>query len=340
MLGAADRIHPHVGRQHDVGRGDPVARPVGGHQRNRLEIRLVAAVGVHDLWAGACSLAAREDAVGDAGERVGAHFVGEGELHLGAEVPLIAAPGGVGIAKAVVGGDRMRAGDMRAHAVEHDVSVFVGIEAPVQESLQVAAALGIAAPERVLDRLAHGILRGSVVLEERDQVAGRGEAKGQHDRIFRRIDKLERRSLVIGCQERIRAIDPDRRVVDVGPDRGRYRHAIDVRPADELGMVVHHHVGLALIETGCPVRQCDIGTVRIVEDLLDDHFLDDRAAAGVAGDRQRRGERIGARADDCRVFPPRPYDGIAAPHQQAGARPSRVGIGDIRGGGGLIEGGV
>ena len=81
----------------------------------------------------------------------------------------------------------------------------------------------------ILDRAAKGILRRSVMTQERNDITRRRESEAQHLRVFGRIDKLERSSLIVGSQERICAIDPNRRVVDVGPYARRYLDAIDER---------------------------------------------------------------------------------------------------------------
>ena len=60
-------------------------------------------------------------AVDRAGELVLPHRVGEGELHLGRQMPLVAAAGGIGVAEAVVRRDRVSSRDVRAHAVESGV---------------------------------------------------------------------------------------------------------------------------------------------------------------------------------------------------------------------------
>jgi hypothetical protein len=86
------------------------------------------------------------------------------------------------------------------------------------------------------------------VLEERDQIARRGEAQAFDDRVLCRKYEFESRALIVGREEGGGAIDPDRRIVDVRPDARRYRHAIDQRTADELRVIVHDHVRHALVE--------------------------------------------------------------------------------------------
>jgi len=63
---------------------------------------------------------------------------------------------------------------------------FVLVEAPVSESFQVSTALGRAVRDHVLDRAAQGIFRRSIVTQERNDVARRGESEPQHLRILGR----------------------------------------------------------------------------------------------------------------------------------------------------------
>ena len=272
-------------------------------ERDRLQVRLIAAVGVHDLRTRRIGEAPLHDSVDRAGELVLPHRVGEGELHLGRQMPLVAAAGGIGVAEAVVRRDRVSSRDVRAHAVEDHPAGLVGVEAPVQEALQVATALRVATPEGESDRAAHRVLGRVVVLQERDQVTRRGEAEGEHDRVLGREDEFERCALIVRRQERMGAIDAHGGVVEIRPGVGRNGDAVDQRPADELRVVVHHHVSLALVQCRRVIRQREVSAGRVVEDLLDDHLVDDRTAVGILGDRQRRSEPIGRGADDRGILP-------------------------------------
>ena len=340
VLRVADRVDAHVGRKRDVGRRHAITGAVSRDQRHRLQIRLVAAVGVHDLRARAVREAAIQDAVNRVGKRIGAHLVREREHHLGAQVPLVAAACRIGVAEAIVGCDKVRSGNVRAQAVEHDLPAFVGVETPIHKALEITPTLGIATPKRPLDPVAHGVLRRSITLKERDQVARRGEAERKHDRILRGIHELERRALIVRREERVRTIDPYRQIVDVRPHTRRHGYSVHEWSADELRVIVHDHVRLALVKRVGGKRQREIGARGVVEDLLGDRPGDDRAAVRIARDRQRCGESVRARSDEGRVLPAGPHDRVAAPHEETGAGAGCVGVGDARRRRRLVERGV
>src|SRR5688500_6453995 len=116
---------------------------------------------------------------------------------------LITSPGGVGIAETVVTGDCVRAGNLRLDTFEDLTPRVVIVETPVGEALQVSTALGRSMCNDVLNRATQWILCRSVVTQKRNHIAGCRKSESQNLRIFGRIYKLVRSSLIIWSQERI-----------------------------------------------------------------------------------------------------------------------------------------
>src|SRR5262245_13301364 len=100
---------------------------------------------------GVCRPALVEDAVGGAGEGIGAVAVGEGEIIGGKQmlVLLVVRSGRRG--KAMIKKPQAAAGDVRDHAVKNLSPLLIGIEAIPEKVPQAAAALRRAKGQRPID---------------------------------------------------------------------------------------------------------------------------------------------------------------------------------------------
>ena len=148
---------------------------------------------------------------------------------------------------------RLPRGDAREGAVPHHAVLLVAIEPEMDESADEIARLRVADADRVIDRAGDGIRRaGGVrlrVTEERHDVARRGEADAEHQRVSRRVDKLVEAA---GAETVLQA--DARRVGRAGP-----RRRIAVGEAPVAACEGTRGVLLAGIVLTCVPRQTCVG---------------------------------------------------------------------------------
>ena len=191
VLGAADHVDPHLGREHGV----PLAEGVGDDERPAAVPVLRGRVEVHDPRHRPARPGAAQQPVGAAGERVGLVAVGEREEVDRIEVAQVLGRGAGGRREAVVEEPATGARHRRHDAVEHLPALLVRVEPLVEERPQGPAALrppladhalshrrAVRPPERVHVR--------PVVLEERDEVAHGREPGPLDHRSPRLVDQL------------------------------------------------------------------------------------------------------------------------------------------------------
>ncbi len=189
VRGPGQHVGPHVGRQ-----VDRRAARVRHQQRRPRRPPLVLAVGLHHQGAGVRKLAAQQQAVAPAGERVVEYGVGEGELVCLPGRVLRVARVAAGLAEAHVGRHAPGAADVRHHALEHDPVRRILVEAEVKVVAGEASGLGNAEQDRPGNggSALRGQRVGSAVFaaQEARDVAGHGEAHPEHRRVACRVDQL------------------------------------------------------------------------------------------------------------------------------------------------------
>src|SRR5260370_20809297 len=80
--------------------------------------------------------------------------------------------------------------DMGIHPLENLAAVFVLVEAEVKKRAYIAAALGGAMHQRMLDRAIERVLRTAGVVQERHEIARGGKTEAEHQRILALVDQL------------------------------------------------------------------------------------------------------------------------------------------------------
>jgi hypothetical protein len=105
----------------------------------------VGRIGLEDFRAGVRRRAAREAAIGLAGDRIEHHLIGERSLEFREPARNVLALRAAGLAEAVIGEDAGRAADPIRHAVDDLLAGFVLIESEPEEIVQRAAGLRLAA---------------------------------------------------------------------------------------------------------------------------------------------------------------------------------------------------
>ena len=189
VLQARQIIEPHI-----VGHGERLAFGVGRHQRAERLVELEIGVGLDDLRAVLRGQAARQPAVGAAGDRVGRHRIAERERGAGIERLAVLLHVAAGLREAIVGEHLLAGGDVRHQPVEHHAAGFVLVEAEIEEVVQEASALRDAERDGVVDAAGDRIGRagcvGGFAPQERHDVARRGEAHAHHLGVFRGVDEF------------------------------------------------------------------------------------------------------------------------------------------------------
>ena len=190
----------HVAR---VGHVAPAER-IGEAQRLARLPDLQRSRDVEDPWAGAVGVAAIEDALPAAGDRIGLRRVVEREIVGLIEVIDLVAPGASRMAEAHVE-RHQAAADMRQRTFEHLAAALVGVEAQMQVRADEAPALRGAHDDRrvarAVDRIARARRIGPLEAEERADIAQRREADPQHDRILGTVDKLVEPARLEACRQ-------------------------------------------------------------------------------------------------------------------------------------------
>ena len=201
---AREVIEPHI-----VGHGQRLALGVGRDQRAERLVEFQIGVGLDDLRAVLRREAARQPAVGAAGDRIGRHRIGEREGRAGIERLAMLLHIAAGLREAIVGEHLLAGGDVRHQAVEHHASGFVLVEAEIKKVVQEASALRDAERDRIVDAAGDRIWRarciGGLAAQERDDVARRGKAHAHDLGVFRLIDQFVDRA---GIEAR-RSLDRD-----------------------------------------------------------------------------------------------------------------------------------
>src|SRR5262249_48151810 len=113
--------------------------------------------------AGAGGEATRQHPVGLAGERVGGHRIGERKLGAGVERVGVLISGTSRLAEPEISESLLAASKMRHQALEHGTSGLVGIEAEVEEVVQVAATVRLAEADGAVDPPGEHVGRASGV---------------------------------------------------------------------------------------------------------------------------------------------------------------------------------
>src|SRR5260370_35909179 len=80
--------------------------------------------------------------------------------------------------------------DMGIHPLENLAAVFVLVEAEVKKSAYIAAALGGAMHQRMLDRAIQRVLRTAGVVQERHEISRGGKTEAEQKRILTLVDQL------------------------------------------------------------------------------------------------------------------------------------------------------
>ena len=212
MLQTGEQEQAHI-----VGHRERIALGVGRHQRSPRLIELQFRIGLDDFWTIARGEAAGEHAVGTPGQRIGDYWIGERKLAAGIERVGVLLHVAARLGEAVVGEHLLAAGDMRHQPLEHRPPRLIGIEAEVEEVLQVATALRLAEGDGAVDPAGEHVGRtgriGGFVAQERDEVARCRKAQAHHLWILGLVDQFVDRTGIESLRPRdrdlVRPLEPE-----------------------------------------------------------------------------------------------------------------------------------